>query len=782
MNLCPAVLVTWQIGSREASAAGREFIEPEDIFIGLSKLDEILTGENVDKLLEEFGDLTHLRQESERLSKYFAGCKLDRLSFRRLLRGYLGLGSHSRGALNEPVHRSEPCKRVFQKAIEIAEAKNSPDLHSFHLLAALLEAPSPAMSKAIERCGSTVESLRAAIEQVEFIPQTVLAPTVRNPAGTFLARYGVDLTQQAREGKVEPMVGRKKELLQLIRTLTRKGKNNPLLLGDPGVGKTAIVRGLAARIADGNVAGALHGKKIVELNLGTLVAGAKYRGEFEERLTGIVEESKADPNVILFLDEIHGMVGAGGAPGALDAANLLKPALSQGDIHCIGSTTLAEYRKYFEKDAALARRFQVILVEEPSPAETIAILEDLKSRYEEHHYVKIMPSAVKAAVELSVRYLPDRRLPDKALDLIDEACSRVKVGSVSFKQMAAATAPALTVTPDTIAQVLSEWTGIPLARLTTENQARLSQMAEILRQRVMGQDDAVDRISAVIKLAKAGLRDKRKPLGVFLLVGPTGVGKTEMAKALAEFLFGSSRKMIRLDMSEYMEKHSVARLIGAPPGYIGHDEEGQLTGKLRRKPHSVVLFDEIEKAHPEILDLFLQLFDEGRLTDAQGHTVDGKNAIYLMTSNVAVDAAGLKPMGFVQGPQAPQDASAGAGLRRVFRPEFINRIDEIIVFQALDRDSLAKIARKLLGELSERILEQNILLEFDESAVRRVCELGYDAEHGARPLARAVERLVSRPLSYMLLAGEIQPGEKCRVSANAHAGLIVFHKVEAEEE
>src|SRR5260370_21149780 len=332
----------------------------------------------------------------------------------------------------------------------------------------------------------------------------------------------------------------------------------------------------------------------------------------------------------------------------------------------------------------------------------------------------MMPSGVKAAVELSVRYLPDRRLPDKAVDLIDEACSRVKVGSVSFKQMAAATAPALTVTPDTIAQVLSEWTGIPLARLTTENQARLSQMAEILRQRVMGQDGAVDRISAVIKLAKPGLGEKRKPLGVFLLVGPTGVGKTEMAKALAEFLFGSGQEMIRLDMSEYMEKHSVARLIGAPPGYVGHDEEGQLTGKLRRKPHSVVLFDEIEKAHPEILDLFLQLFDEGRLTDAQGHTVDGKNAIYLMTSNVAVDAAGLKPMGFVQGPQAPQDASAGAGLRRAFRPEFINRIDEIIVFQALDRDSLAKIARKLLGELSERILEQNILLEFVESAVRRV--------------------------------------------------------------
>ncbi len=779
-NPCPAVLVSWQIGSMEASAADRQFIEPEDLFIGICKLDDILTGENVGKLLEEFGDLNHLRMESSRVSQYFAKFHLDRVSVRRFLRGYLGRGSHSAVRIAEPVHRSDACKRIFQKAVEIAGAGPSPELHSFHLLAALLENPSPEMAKAIERCGGTLDEMREGVREAiaGFVPEPVPARTVANASGSFLARYGVDLTQLARDGKIEPMVGRKKELLQLIRTLTRKGKNNPLLLGDPGVGKTAIVRGLAARIAGGNVAGALQGTKLVELNLGSLVAGSKFRGEFEERLAGIVEESKADPNLILFLDEIHGMVGAGGAPGALDAANLLKPALAQGDIHCIGSTTLAEYRKYFEKDAALVRRFQVIVVEEPSAVETIEILQDLKARYEEHHLVKISAAAVKAAVELSVRYLPDRRLPDKALDLIDEACTRVKVGSVSFRQLSEMTAPAYEVSVETIAQVLSEWTGIPLTRLTSENQARFAKMGEILRQRVVGQDDAVEKISATIKLAKAGLRDKRKPLGVFLLVGPTGVGKTEMAKALADFLFGSDQDMIRFDMSEYMEKHSVARLIGAPPGYIGHDEEGQLTGKLRRKPHAVVLFDEIEKAHPEALDLFLQLFDEGRLTDAQGHTVDGKNAIFLMTSNVAVEAVKAKPMGFVPGAGAEEQEALLAGIRRDFRPEFLNRIDEVIVFRPLEMDDLAKITRRLLGELSQRTLEQNILLDVDEAAVRLICELGYDPSHGARPLARAVERLVSRPLSEQLLGGAIQPGDKYRVTADA--GRIRFQRIEED--
>jgi ATP-dependent Clp protease ATP-binding subunit ClpC len=754
-NPCQAALVSWQIGSMEASAAGRPFIEPEDLFIGICKLDEILTGENVGKLAEQFGETGHLRAENARLNEYFTKCNLDRALARRYLRGYLGRGSGAPAAPGEPAHRSDACKRIFERAAGIA---GQGEVHALHLLAALLEGASPELTKAIQRCGVSLDSLREAARRM-------IAQAPRSGAESFLARYGSDLTQMARDGKIEPLIGRKNELLQLIRTLTRKGKNNPLLLGDPGVGKTAIVRGLAARIAAGAIAEALQGKRIIELNLGAVVAGAKYRGDFEERLAGIIEEAKADPNVILFLDEIHSMVGAGNAAGGLDAANLLKPTLAQGEIDCIGSTTAAEYRRYFEKDSALARRFQVIVVEEPSVAETVSILEELRSRYEEHHLVKISPAAVKAAVELSARYLPDRQLPDKALDLIDEACTRVKVGSISFKPGAVIAGPAMEVTPETVALTLAEWTGIPLSRLTAESQARFHRMAETLRERVVGQDEAVEKISAVIKLAKAGLRDKRKPLGVFLLVGPTGVGKTEMAKALAEFLFGSEQEMIRLDMSEFMEKHSVARLIGAPPGYVGYDEEGQLTGKLRRRPHAVVLFDEIEKAHPETLDLFLQLFDEGRLADAHGRIADAKNAIFLMTSNVAVEAARARPLGFVSGEDGDARESVLAGIRRAFRPEFLNRIDEILVFRPLGMEDLAKIARRLLGELSERALERDILLEFDDAAVRLICEAGYDAAHGARPLARTVERLAGRPLSEKLLGGEIQPGEKYLATA-----------------
>lgn len=770
LTYSPGTILAWQIAASEAVLGRYEAIERPHLMIALCKLEDALKGGLVQKT-QLSADLSYLQQEVSQLGKLFSSCGLDAVRFRRKLRQVAGLGSWPESEQREVVHRSPQVRTAFQRAEELAQEQESADLHCLYLLAGLLEDPGVEILQTLLLSGVDYEAFKVAIRHAAagFKPPeraTVLEPV--KPGGpSVLERFGVDLAKLARAGKLEPLIGRQRELLQIVRTLIRKSKNNPLLLGDAGVGKTALVRELARRIAHGQIPPELKGKRIIELRMGALVAGTKYRGEFEERITQLITEAAAQPDVILFLDEIHSMVGAGNAEGGLDVANMLKPALAQGEVRLIGATTLAEYRKHFENDAALARRFQPIMVEEPTPEEALEILEGVSARYEAHHGVKILPSALSAAVEMAVRYLPDRRLPDKALDLLDEACTRVRVATLSNKPGVSGEPVVASVTRDVVCQVVAEATGIPVGRLTEQEQERLQRMPAILAGRVIGQQEAIERVCRVIKTARAGLRDPRRPVGVFLFAGPTGVGKTELAKALADFLFCSDKALIRLDMSEYMEKHSVSRLIGAPPGYIGYGEEGVLSGGLRRQPYCVVLLDEIEKAHPEVLDLFLQLFDEGRITDARGRIVDGKNAIFVMTMTLASPAVAGHAVGFVpeQGgaykPEGGDERQAILSqLRKVFRAEFINRIDDVVVFRPLTVEHVVAIARKMLAELSERVAKQQVWLEFREEAVRFICEVGYEASNGARPLARAIERLVARPLSDELVSGACQPGDK----------------------
>lgn len=576
----------------------------------------------------------------------------------------------------------------------------------------------------------------------------------------LLDKYGRDLTEQARQGKIGPAIGREREIRMVARTLTRSKKNNPLLLGDSGVGKTAVVEGLAYEIAQGTAPEFLRNRRIVGLEIGMLVAGTSLRGQFEERIVGIVDEVKNAPDVILFIDEIHTIVGAGDTIDSnLDAANILKPALARGEITCIGATTFEEYRKAIAKDPALDRRFRTIDIAEQSAAEALVVVEHTYQRYEEHHQVKILPEAREAAVRLSDRYMRDRRLPDKALDLLDEACARLVIQSQSPDDDAP---PTLEVTAHTITEVLSEWTGIPVSELTANERQRYAAMGDTLRQRVVGQDHALRIVSDTIKTNRAGLGDPRRPVGVFLFLGPSGVGKTELAKALAEFLFNDDDAMIRLDMSEFHSHHTVARLIGAPPGYQAMEQGGQLTEALRRRPYSVVLLDEIEKAAPEVFDIFLQVFDEGRLTDAQGTTIDARHAAWIMTSNIGTGDVG-KGLGFTATPDQLPDYDFH--LKRHFRPEFLNRLDEVVIFRPLTEDALNGILDLQMRHVLERLDEQNLSLTLDQSARDLLLREGYDPANGARPLRRAIERLLTRPLSTALLEEHFTPGDVIRVVA-----------------
>ena len=635
------VNLAWQIAANEAARANCEYIEKEHLMIGLCSLEKLLSSNTTLQSLD-VGTLNKLHQETAIITQLFRENGIEPRLVRRHLRERIGISTYKR--TERVIHRSVICRAVFHRASLFASVASNVEVRCIHLLAAILEEPGEDIASALTGLGLTIEKLVDAVNRVT-IGETALPPEghpnssnsgpIKKTDLDLLCRYGRDLTALAREGKLAPVIGRREEMLQVVRTLGRRRKNNPVLIGEAGVGKSAIVEGLAQRIAAGK---SLPGKRIVELNLAGLIAGTKYRGEFEERLTDLIHELRAHTEVIVFLDEIHTLVGAGQTTGSLDAGNILKPALARGEIACIGATTIAEYRKHIEKDTALERRFQPVRVNEPSPEETLAILQGLLQKFGEHYGITIEPEALQAAINLSIRYITDRQLPDKAVDVLDDACALVKTPTLTVRagEDHGQLCPPALVTKETVAEVISNWRGIPVAKLTETQASRLMHLEEVLRQRVIGQERAIQLVSARIRRARVGLADECRPLGVFLFLGPTGVGKTELAKAVAEALFDSENELIRLDMSEYQEKHAVSKLIGAPPGYVGYEEEGQLTRELRSKPYCVVLLDEAEKAHPEIWDLFLQVFENGRLTDSKGCTIVARHAIFIMTSNLVL--------------------------------------------------------------------------------------------------------------------------------------------------
>ena len=715
-------------------------------------------------------------------------------------------------------------KRVLRAAVIISSKTGYTYVGTEHLLLAILSESDSYAVAFLEELGVSVERLAQDVSKGMqggaddgfggFENES--APNGSQKGGSALDKFGRDLTQAAKNGEIDPVIGREKEIQRVIQILSRRTKNNPVLIGEPGVGKTAVAEGLALEIAKGNVPEILKDKRVVSLDLTGMVAGAKYRGDFEERIKAAIDEVKKSKNTILFIDELHTIVGAGAAEGSADAANILKPSLARGDFQVIGATTLNEYRKYIEKDAALERRFQPVKVGEPTPEQAVQILKGLRDSYEAHHKVKITDEAINAAVTLSSRYIADRYLPDKAIDLIDEGASKVRLASLTSpdnvkeledeiadyeKEKASAIneqdferAARLRdeqkelqtklddakkkwqeqqkgnsgeVTAEDIAKIVSEWTGIPVVQLTKEESERLLNMENVLHERVIGQSEAVTAIAKAIRRGRVGLKDPKRPVGSFIFLGPTGVGKTELCKALAEAMFGDENAMLRLDMSEYMEKHTVSKLIGSPPGYVGFEEGGQLTEKVRRKPYSVVLFDEIEKAHPDVFNMLLQILEDGRLTDSQGRTVDFKNTIIIMTSNVGARLITEKQssLGFNSENENAEESEkkdikelVTGELRKVFRPEFLNRVDDIIVFNKLNKDEIKQIAVKMLKTLENRLDKMNIKISFTDNAVSEIADKGFDENYGARPLRRAIQNEIEDPLSEQMLEGKVKDG------------------------
>ena len=789
----------------EAQRFGHNYIDTEHILLGL------------------------IAEEDSVASKVLANLGVLPNKIRAAVEFVVGRGERS--AIGE-VGLTPRAKRVIELAVDEARRLNHSYIGTEHLLLGLLRDREGAAVGVLESFGVTFDKAQAEINNVlsQSAPQSraVARGVGRTPV---LDQLGIDLTNASRAGKLDPIIGREKEIERVIQILSRRTKNNPALIGEPGVGKTAIVEGLAHRIVAGEVPETLQGKRLVTLDIGSLVAGTKYRGEFEERLKKVIDEIKSAGNCVIFVDELHTIVGAGAAEGAVDASNILKPSLSRGELQCIGATTLDDYRKYIEKDAALERRFQPVTVTEPTVEQTLDILRGIKERYEEHHKLVISDEALQAAVSLAAKYIPDRFLPDKAIDLMDEAASRVrimrggvpiglaearraletvrrdketaisskeyeyaaelrdrevqlvnKISTMEQKWQADQQQEKPVVKEEDIAEVVSMWTGVPVVRLTADETSRLLQMEDALHRRIVGQDEAITVVSKAVRRARAGLKEPRHPIGSLIFLGPTGVGKTELVRALAEFMFGSEDAMVRLDMSEFMERHTVARLVGAPPGYVGYDEGGQLTEAVRRKPYCVILLDEIEKAHPDVFNILLQIFDDGHLTDAKGRRVDFRNSIVVMTSNVgAKHIKGAMTIGFAartggesnrQTEYEKMKEKVLAELKTTFLPEFLNRIDEVVVFHSLSKEQIRQIVDLMLGQVAKSLGEKNMKLEITDATRDFLCEKGYDPIFGARPLRRVIQSEVEDKLSEALLRGEFHPGDILKVDYDGEKIVI----------
>ncbi len=783
------------LAEKAARTYGHSYVGTEHMLLGLMREKEGTAG----LILEEFA------AEEDRLCKM-----IDKFV------APIDMGASKK----EKLEYSPRARKIMEEAVQECEEKAGTE----HLLLVMLKETDCVATRLLHTMGINVQKLYSAVlsamgKEGESFSEELQAEKAKSATTPTLDQYSRDLTALAAEGKLDPVIGREKEIIRLIQILSRRTKNNPCLVGEPGVGKTAIAEGLAQRIVADLVPDTVKNKRVVVLDLSSMVAGSKYRGEFEERIRNVLSEVKENRGILLFIDELHTIIGAGGAEGALDASNILKPSLSRGEIQLIGATTLEEYRKYIEKDAALERRFQPITVEEPTEEETLEILKGLRPYYERHHKVEIQDEALEAAVKMSVRYINDRFLPDKAIDIIDEAASKVQlcgyrkmpeleqfelelkslsgekeealktadllrakaaqkrqeeveqqIEKLRQKEKRRAKRSGAAVTEASVAEIVSDWTKIPVQRLTEGETKRLASLEKELHKRVIGQDEAVKAVSQAVKRGRVGLKDPNRPIGSFLFLGPTGVGKTELSKALAETVFGSEQAMIRVDMSEYMEKHSVSKMIGSPPGYVGYEEGGQLSEKVRRNPYSVILFDEIEKAHPDVFNILLQVLDDGHITDAQGRKIDFKQTIIIMTSNAGAQAI-IEPkrLGFVSGTDEKRDyermrAGVMEEVRRLFKPEFLNRIDEIMVFHTLNKEHIKKIVNILLATLEKRCREQmEITLKVTNSAKEHLAESGFDSKYGARPLRRAIQNQIEDALANEILEGKIKRGDIVQV-------------------